>query len=265
MIDVEKIFDVKGFYSAFRFEWDFDFVFSGERHDFWEVVFVENGRVEATEGENVYLLGEGNVIIHAPMEFHSIRSASGTSPKGYIITFDVRGELPTELKNGVFSLSKSEAEEFISVCRKVVNYHALESCPSIYQGQEVASLWTALLIKLAKNTALEKTFAGGGAAEYKKLVSEMILHVCDNLTLSDFANLCNMSVSNVKHLFKRYANVSPKSYYDHLRADRAAELLQSGVTVSQVAQMMNFSSAGYFTVFFKRYYGKNPLEYQKNS
>ncbi|MBE6695768.1 MAG: AraC family transcriptional regulator [Ruminococcaceae bacterium] len=265
MVDVEKVFSVKGFYSAFRFDWDFDFIFSGERHDFWEIVFVDSGKVEVTEGENVYLLSQGDVILHAPMEFHSIRSAGGTSPTGYVITFEVKGELPSELKNGIFTLSDTDKEEYIRVCRKTINYHALESCPSIYQGQEVGSLWETFLIKLAKNTSSAKIFSGSGVPDYKKLVSEMLLHVCDNYTLSDFAATCNMSVSNIKHLFNRYANVSPKFYYDQLRADHAAELLLTGMTVAEVSEKMNFSSAGYFTVFFKRYYGKNPLQYQKNN
>jgi len=263
MVGVNKMFDIKGFYSAFRFEWSADFIFSGERHDFWEVVFVEHGRVEATEDENIYLIDENNVIIHAPMEFHSIHSAEGTCPKGYIITFEVSGELPPELKNGIFTLSESEREEYIKICRKVINYHSLESCPSLYQGQEVTSLLSAFLIKLAQNTAHNRLSMGNGATEYKKLVSEMNAHVCDNYMLCDFASECNMSVSYIKLLFKRYANVSPKSYYAQLRADLAAQMLSDGLSVSEVSEKMNFSSPGYFTVFFKRHFGINPLEYQK--
>ena len=265
MIDIKKVFDITGFYAAFTFDWDFDFKFNGERHDFWEIVFVECGKVEVTEDENVYLLGEGDVIIHAPMEFHSIRSAGGTCPQGYVISFYASGELPPELKEGVFTLSASKRQEYIRMCRKTINYHVFERSQPIYLGQELTSLWGAFLINLAKNTSSAKIFSGSGVSDYKKLVSEMLLHVCDNYTLSDFAATCNMSVSNIKHLFNRYANVSPKFYYDQLRADHAAELLLSGMTVAEVSEKMNFSSAGYFTVFFKRYYGKNPLQYQKNN
>ena len=265
MADINKIFDITRFCSAFTFDWDFDFNFSGEHHDFWEIVFIESGKAEVTEDENVYLLVAGDVIIHAPMEFHTIRSAGGTCPQGYVVSFCVSGELPSELKSGVFTLSHSEQQEYIRMCRKTIHYHVFENSQPIYLGQELANLWSAFFINLTKYTSCAKISVCSGASEYKRIASMMADHVCDNYTLSDFAAESNMSVSNVKYIFNRYANVSPKYYYDQLRADHAAELLLSGMSVSQVSEKMNFSSAGYFTVFFKRYYRKNPLEYQKNN
>ena len=97
-----KIFEIVGFCTAFRFEWNESFVFNGERHHVWEIVYLDSGKVEVTEDEKIYTLESGNIILHAPMEFHRIRSAYGTSPSGYVISFEALGELPEQLKNGIF-------------------------------------------------------------------------------------------------------------------------------------------------------------------
>ena len=75
LIDANRLFTVDGFYTAFRLDRDGSFVFTGESHDFWEIVFITAGAAEITEDENVYLLGENQMILHAPMEFHRIKSA----------------------------------------------------------------------------------------------------------------------------------------------------------------------------------------------
>lgn len=263
MTEINCAFDIKGFYSAFRFQWRPDFTFGGERHDFWEIVFVESGYVEVSEDGRVYRLGEGEIVLHAPMEFHSIHSADGSSPKGYVICFDSSGTLPEHIKNGVFVLDEEQRSTYRSLCTRIIDYHTSDGCPSPYKGQELGNLLSAFLIRLANKNAKEAMVDNAGAYEYQKLVSHMRDCVLDNATLSDFADHCNVSVSYIKLLFKKYANISPKSYYSQLRADEAARLLAGGMSVSDVSERMSFSSPSYFTVFFKRYYGMSPLDFRR--
>ena len=114
---VERDFTVTGFCTAFRFSWDGEFIFHGESHDFWEVIFVTEGSVESVEDENVYLVKENQMILHSPLEFHRIRSAEGARQQGIIVTFKTAGSLPEELKDGVFTLSAEEKEEYLSINR----------------------------------------------------------------------------------------------------------------------------------------------------
>ena len=110
LISIENDFDIVGFYTAFKFSWDETFAFNGENHNFWEIVFVESGTVEITEDENTYTLSEGNLIFHAPMEFHRIRSSLGSAPKVFVSSFKISGELPEVIKAGVFTLSPPQRQ-----------------------------------------------------------------------------------------------------------------------------------------------------------
>lgn len=259
---IDRRFEISGFYSAFRFAWDDRYVFHGESHDFWEIVFIETGKVEVTEDEKIYTLEKNNIILHAPMEFHRIRSVEGTAPSGMILTFIASGALPTELRKGIFVLKEGERQDFMDIGEKILSFFSEEKHEP-YRGQEAADLLSAFLIRLGSETAERRPDTSPAATEYRKVVSAMTDSVCDNLSLCDFAASCNISVSYIKQLFKKYAGISPKTYYSNLRVQHAIKLLKSGLSASVIADKMNFSSPNYFSVFFKKHTGLVPTEYKK--
>jgi AraC-like DNA-binding protein len=261
MLDIERQFLINGVYSAFSFAWDDTFVFHGESHDFWEIVFITAGEVEVVEDGKVYTLGKNNMILHAPLEFHRIRSKSGEEPHGFILSFRVMGELPRELRHGIFILTEAEKERYLSICQRASDFLAGDTHSS-YIGQEVADTLSAFLIDLSSATANRSVANSPTAAEYRKIVAAMTAGVCENLTLADFAAKCNISISYLKLLFKKYAGISPKAYFTHLRVQHAAKLLEEH-TITEVSDAMNFSSPNYFSTFFKKQTGTLPSEYKK--
>ncbi len=258
---IRNQFTIDGFYSAFSFYWDDDFAFSGESHNFWEVVFVEEGEVEVTEDENVYVLGPGKIIFHAPMEFHRIRSLPGCAPKGFILSFRASGELPQVLSNGVFALDPEQMREYKTICDKTFLF--FEYGEEEVKGQELAALFSLFLMRLEAKKASPAESMSQSAIEYRKIVSYMFDNVEKNLTLSDIATANNVSISYVKLLFKTYAGISPKSYYTKLRIRAATDLLQRYFSVSEIAEIMNFSSPNYFSAFYRKYTGLSPSDIKR--
>ncbi len=260
---VNKKFDITAFYSAFDFDWDDSFVFTGESHDFWEIVFIADGKVEATEDEKIYILEKGNMLFHAPMEFHRIRSADGTSPSGFIMSFLSEGELPSELKEGIFTLNPEQIREYMKICSGAKAFLAGEEKGEWF-SQQIAARLSVFLVGLAgTDTAKQRLLTTPSAFEYKKIVSVMSERVCENLTLADIAELCHISVSYIKLLFEKYAGISPKRYYANLRLQHIIALMRDGMSNAQIASVMNFSSVYYFSVFFKKMTGITATEYRK--
>lgn len=263
LVPIESIFSIKGFYSAIKFDWNDSFVFNGESHGFWEAVFVESGEVEVTEDENIYVLSAGNIIFHAPMEFHRIKSSGGSSPKGFIFSFLTSGELPEAIKGGVFTLEPSQIDRFMSMAEKIHDFVHTDS--STLLGTEVGALLTEFIIKLSSKQALSGGSMTQSAIEYRRIVSYMTEHICENLTLSDIALGNNVSVSYVKLLFNTYAGISPKSYFNQLRIRRATELLNRGISITDVSDIMNFSSPNYFSTFYRKSTGLSPSDIKKRT
>lgn len=261
---IVKKFDIVGFYTGFDYKMSENFVFNGESHDFWEIVLVLDGEVDVTEDEKVYRLKKNSMILHAPMEFHRIKSAGGTSPYGYIISFLTEGELPENLKNGIFILNSEQIREYTAICKDIKTFLSGKE-ESEYFSQSTAQRLCEFLLKLAANDNVSCfLMETSGASEYRKAVSVMTEKVCENITLSELGEYCHISVSYIKVLFQKHAGISPMKYYSNLRLQHIITLMKSGMSNKAIASVMNFSSINYFSIFFKSMVGMTATEYRKN-
>lgn len=251
-------FEIEGFYTAIEYDWTEPFVFNGESHDFWEAVFVESGRVDVTEDENFYTISKDGIIFHAPMEFHRIRNADGSATKVFVFSFKTTGELPEAIRSGVFTVSPSQKKLFDALRSSIYDY--VHKDRSALLGEKTTSLLKLFIIEMSTATLTASIATPRNAPEYQRIVSFMSKSILDNLTLDDIANRTNISVSYMKMLFKSYAGIGPKSYYNLLRVQKATEMLNGGNSVTEVALALNFSSASYFSVFFKRETGIPPSQ-----
>lgn len=249
--------------SAWDFNWNSGFATSGELHAPWELVYVVSGSVRVTEDSRIYDMREGDFIIHAPMEFHTIKSADGTSPHVFITAIEAEGGLPEALANGVFSLSDEERREYVSVFRRIYSFY-YDNNGDALAGQECMAALTSFLIRLSNGHKADKGLSiSRSAAEYNRIASSMQGLIYENATLDEIALQNNISVSNMKVLFKKYCGIGPKKYYDRLRCTEAIRLLEGGMTAADTANKMGFSSPGYFCTFFKRMTGISPISFVK--
>ena len=73
---LEEELIIKRIVTIHYFEYRKDFVFTGEKHNFWEFVYVDKGEINVTADERVFRLEHGEMIFHKPNEFHTL-SANG--------------------------------------------------------------------------------------------------------------------------------------------------------------------------------------------
>ena len=78
-LSLRRVLEIRELYSVHYFEYAGSYAFPGERHDFWELLYVDKGAVSVTAGERAVQLSQGQVIFHAPGEFHAL-SAVGVAP-----------------------------------------------------------------------------------------------------------------------------------------------------------------------------------------
>ncbi len=257
-------FSIRNFWTSHDYHWSDDFVFEGEAHSEWELVYVVSGAVECTEDNHIYHLTKGNFLVHAPMEFHTIRSADNTTPHVFITSFGADGMLPEELKNGVFSLSSDMRHTYETIF-KMIKEFSDKPDENALLGEEAVHRLSAFLLRLNRRyTAENFQLHSRAAMQYTRLVESMTARVCDNCSLEDFALQHHISVSYIKQLFQRFAGTSPKTYYSRLRYNEAVRLLSEGLTAAQVADRLNCSSPNYFSVFFKKMSGQPPARYNRN-
>ncbi|MBQ1935999.1 MAG: helix-turn-helix transcriptional regulator [Clostridia bacterium] len=256
-------FRITSFIITFDRVFEPDYFFEGESHNYIEMVYCDSGTFEVTRDEKICLLNEGDLLFHAPMEFHCNRTAPQVTPRVVQLSFRHEGEMPLLLHEGVFPLNADEKETFFRIFRMADRYITDEKSDPLL-GQEAAERLSGFILSLCRKKKAESRLSNTtGALAYQKVIRTMHEDAWNNYTLEDFAKKTYLSVSYIKSLFKRYAGVSPKIYYNTIRMNEAARMLSSGMSVIEAAEKLNFSSPNYLTALFKKHFNMTPSQYKK--
>jgi transcriptional regulator GlxA family with amidase domain len=89
-------------------------------------------------------------------------------------------------------------------------------------------------------------------------------HLNETLNLTRIARGAGVSASHLEHVFKKTGQRPVMSCLMQLRIQRAKQLLlESNLNVSQIAEMMGFSSVHVFSRCFKKAVSFSPSQYAK--
>ncbi|MEL6560668.1 MAG: helix-turn-helix domain-containing protein [Bacteroidota bacterium] len=96
--------------------------------------------------------------------------------------------------------------------------------------------------------------------EFKSTIKNNLF---SNLSMTELAQLCHLSLSSFKRKFSEVFDESPKKYINRKKLEKAASLLKSNDDrVSDIAYDVGFESIATFTRNFTAFYGKSPSEYR---
>ena len=86
-----------------------------------------------------------------------------------------------------------------------------------------------------------------------------------NLSIDEFARMCNRSVSSFKRDFQKHYATSPGKWLLERRLQHSATLLQStGMSVTEIAFHCGFEDLSHFSRAFKEKYGRSPSLHRKD-
>ena len=92
-----------------------------------------------------------------------------------------------------------------------------------------------------------------------RVIQTMEVNIEDPVSPSDLASNVGMSTRQLERLFRRYLNKSPKRYYMGLRLQKARNLLmQTDMSVINVALSCGFSSPSHFSKCYRSHYETTP-------
>lgn len=115
-------------------------------------------------------------------------------------------------------------------------------------------------IKLVENSNERESYLPF-VKEVKQIMEE---HISDStFTIGDLAKKFGLSRVHFYNRFNEAFETSPADYLLNLRLAKALNLLQSPLTISEIAFQCGFSSPGYFTKVFSQKYSQSPKAYQR--
>lgn len=262
MLKVKPVLRVTAFHSGWNTRFRTNFLFSGESHDFWELLYVIDGKIGISKNEKVYELEAGDVIFYRPMEFHSTWTLDGTAPRIVIISFSLEGNGFSALGDGIYKVRKIERSLIMSA---VDLYRSSTQTADPVSIQLAANHTEELLLRLITSQTPSQTYhISPSAKNYRQIISFLDSHLKDNLSTEDIARECCFSVSNVKKIFKKYSGIGIMQYYNEQRMILATSYIKQDFKISEIAEQFNFSSQNYFTEVFKRHMKMTPMQYKKS-
>ena len=84
---LKKVFTVNEIITIHYFEYEKDYKYIGEKHDFWELVYVDKGEIVIDMDSEQFRLEQGSIAFHQPDEYHNLRANGIVAPNIIIVTF----------------------------------------------------------------------------------------------------------------------------------------------------------------------------------
>ena len=100
-------------------------------------------------------------------------------------------------------------------------------------------------------------------ARVQKVVTRMRGEFRHEQSLSEMAQIVNLSQSRLRYLFKREIGIAPGHYLRAFRLEQAKELLETTfLSVKQIISSIGVNDQSHFIRVFKKTYGLTPAQYR---
>ena len=262
-----------------------DFVFEGESHDFWELIYVDQGEVEIAAGNTQYLLKAGELAFHCPNEYHNVVNHEHNSANILVIAFCCHSQHMKSLEHRILFLGPQEKQclALISKEADTAYRHFDNVAPQIdLTKREDAPYGSDQIIE----TALEQLFIyicrrnenirfedrgipthhlHHHAELAAQAVSWLNDHLREKITLSILAEALNVSVSQIKRVFRDQLGTTVVAFLTDLRISEAKRLIREReYNFTQIAEAVGYDNIYYFSTQFKKQTGMTPTEYSRS-
>jgi len=208
-------------------------------------------------------LREGDLFLLFPGEWHSYSPSPTTGWKSYWIGFKGRN-MDDRVRAGFLTPTKpiyhvGFSDDIVHLYKEA---YETALCEAAYSQQVLAGLVNhiiGVMYSLERNIELNRNQAHVDMVNRARL--EIREHLESSLTIQQVAQDLGVSYSNFRKLFKEYTGISPATYQQDLRLQRAKELLSTtDMSVKEIAYRLNFESPDYFSAKFKAKTGRRPSE-----
>ena len=264
-----RISEILGYYYSIR---NAGYHFKGEKHNYFELTYVDRGTLFTTVEGKRYELKEKELMIYGPGQFHTQDIPEGCSCSYVTIIFDMETVVYDEesthyelLLNKVFGYDKK--------IYTLIKTFVTESTSQIpYMNSLMLCLLQETMIRLLQSEFIGKKNdrpVTGARQHYQDELLEKILAYIDEtiyepLSIAELCQKFSMSRSSLQILFKENMDISPKKYINEMKLEKSRQMIcENKYTISEIALMLGFNSIHYFSRAFTQKYHMAPSEYSK--
>jgi AraC-like DNA-binding protein len=275
-ISIQKIVTVH------YFEYAKDYLYKGEKHDFWEFLYVDKGEIEVTADIQRYMLRQGEMVFHKPNEFHNLWANGKIAPNLIVISFECKSKAMAFFENKIIQIGDFEKNLLAQIIREAQdafafplnipsvkklekNKHSPFGCEQLFQLY--LELFLISLIRKGDSVGKEKRLSFASKENSNedlthKIIAYLNENVMRNLSFEDVCRFSNLSKTNLKTIFKETTGFCVMEYFKKLKIEAAKKIIrEEQYNFTEVAAQLGFSSLQHFSRRFKKATDMTPSEY----
>lgn len=235
-----------------------------EKNSFYELIYVDHGEMDVTVDDETYHMQKYDLMLYHPGQKHSLETTEDSSCSYMSIAFTMDTGIKGNLKNRVFHTRKDlyqtltrfmkAIQEDTPLNMELAMLHLKEVLILLYQfdGEEKPA---------GQETTLQSHYDD-------TMLNEILVFIHNNVyasyTVEDLCQKFSISRSSLQALFRANLGMTPKQYISELKLNEAKKLIsQHEHTISQVSDLLGFTSIHYFSRRFKSYFGIAPSKYAR--
>lgn len=247
-------------------------------HKQWchEISYIISGRgVFQLDGVD-YIVGEGDLFISPLDRTHSIKAARDSTLRFTYVGFNFNEDSNTEDYDFLKSFYQPHMKELCTKDKSGVLFPFFRSLEEFYRKHIGFHMMVESYIKqiliLTRRSFGEKEIPSLQqditSASVGNTIYSVIRYIDDNIfdihMVSEISSALTYNKSYISNLFQKKMGMTMQQYINSKRIEKALELLRYGkLSITQVANQLNYSSVQSFCRAFSRIMNISPTQYVK--
>jgi len=283
-VELKDSISIKKIVSVHYFQYMSDFSFPGESHNFWELICVDRGEIDAIAGERRLTLKKGNILFHKPNEFHNVLTNGRVSPSLVVIGFECRSECMKAFEDQLMNIQDTEKELLAQIIIEARNTFSgrlddpyqeqlifLEPSASFGSEQLISHYLEQIMIHLYRryfsyslpvNTHRLLPSEAGGNDTFNRIVRYMQEHISEQLTIERICKDNLVGRSQLQKIFRDAQKCGVIQFFSRMKIDTAKQMIRDNqMNFTQISDRLGYTSIHYFSRQFKKITSMAPSEY----
>ncbi|MBE7037483.1 MAG: helix-turn-helix domain-containing protein [Ruminococcaceae bacterium] len=268
-------------YTVHYFEYPKNFKFTGESHNFWELVYTDKGTITVFSDDKSYTLKQGNIVFHKPNEWHNIHSDSKEATNVAIVSFECMSPAMKYFENKILSAGQDQKTIMSKIISEYTgafstpldnpytNHLVRKQNPTIGSEQLIRQYIAELLISFLRDVSpihqRSQMSINRESSLVNMVVNYMLDHITENISIYDLVKYTGSNKTTISSVFKNTFGMSVMEYFINLKIDMAKKYLrEDNYNISQISEILGYSGIHYFSRQFKKVTGMSPSEYSSS-
>ena len=238
--------------------------------DLYELTIVTNGKATISTNDVPTDVEKGDIYLSCPGDVHKIVSDQEEPLKYDFFAFkinnaDFRKAFETITQD--YSLPNTRLFHDDRIRYLIGNAITELDSNDYYQSELLDSIFSQIIIYVIRGFQSIKPKKNNANTSREELLCQRLMNYIDThiYSLKNLDELCSIfdySYGYLSAIYKKTTNNTLSSYFHQKRLDAAKLLLlEKNISVTEISELLNYTSVYSFSKAFKEYYGLAPKKY----